>query len=386
MSGRAGAPSSAASRCSSRRVHLWCAWVAAAPLLLSAVTGCAYRVLRSAGAEKESVRWLMELHTLKLLGGVALRAWYPLILMLCVSVMVLTGIPMTALWAWLRSLLCARRRGASADSRLSRAVELYERQQSRKLLGGGGGGGGAESNGGLATGDSGVASGVGNAEEESEWSEAESDSIGLQGLGLSSNGSSSVLNRYVPPTLTPRWTLWQRLQACFPARFTWRWLHRAAGTVVFVPLLITAVTGGLWVFCTDWLYWEKSEYRLLMYLHEGRYLEQSGTLYVSLLGPLTAALVLAGMSMLAQRGCSSGSNAHWSASPSSLAYSRVRSSAATEGSGGAASFSSPPAGDTRKTLARIQQAFDLDDGGLSTDQSEDEFGAPGGSKQASRAI
>jgi hypothetical protein len=129
-----------------------------------------------------------------------------------------------------------------------------------------------------------------------------------------------------------------------------------------------------------------------MYLHEGRYLEKSGTLYVSLLGPITATLTVAGMLILYQRGCagmasSSGSNAHFSTSPSSLAYARVRTSAASatgNGSGGFASELSPPNAETRKTLARIHQVFDIDahtssaaaggqQSGLS-DQSEDEFG------------
>ena len=340
--------------CSLRRVHLWLAWAAAAPLLLSAATGTAYRLARSSGAEKESVRWLMDLHTLRTFG---LRWAYPLMLAAMMVPLAVTGMSMSGLYAWLRRAVCAcgrRSRAHSGSRSLSHAVEQFERrqqQQQRGLLNGGG---------------SGVADlavsggGSGAADEESEWSDAD-DSL----------TDSAFLSRRIPsaPGVVPRWPLSQRVGACLPRAFSWRWLHRALGTAAFAPLLVTAVTGAAYVWCADWLYLEKQEYRTLMYLHEGRYLEATGTLYVALLGAAVTALAAAGCVLLWGRlraaGGSGAMPTRYISAPS-VAYSAVSG-------GGGGAFLSPASGETRTTMARVHKAFDLDHIG---DETEDEMNSP----------
>lgn len=403
MSSRSSSSStrSSSSSCSARRVHLWCAWITALPLLLSVSSGMAYRICRTLGAEKLQVRWLLRVHTLEVLG---LRSYYPLLLFTMVLSLLLTGFTMTAIWNWFcRNCCCGcgprRRDSASANRSLEHAVEQYERAAAAAATSAGG----AQK--GLLAGSHGVSiSDAGGSDlpasaaaagDESEWSGSESDARGRSGSGGGLADDDDFLRRRVASHLTSRWTLQQRLHSWLPPRFTARWMHRTLGTAVLLPFGLTAFTGAAWIWASDWLYWEKPQYALLMYLHEGRYIEASGTVYVGVIGSATVGLIVAGSVMLltraraAQRsGSSSGAAAtrryitapivhvpSASSSSHSSASASLHHLASEPEVNSDSAFLSPSSLETRRTMARIHKAFDIDPASATGgEETEDELG------------
>ena len=92
-----------------RYIHSAVAVVAVLPLLLTLVTGFAYRFSRGVlGSEKANVKWLMDLHTMSTLS---LHSLYPLLVATVTLVMAAKGMPLGSLAkAWHR--LRAGRGGA----------------------------------------------------------------------------------------------------------------------------------------------------------------------------------------------------------------------------------------------------------------------------------
>jgi uncharacterized iron-regulated membrane protein len=86
-----------------RRVHRLLVPIAAAPLLLTAITGSVFGALDSRGIAAE---WLLELHQGKF-GNLALSPYYSVLLGICTLVIVISGIGM---------LLPKKRKGAGVDS------------------------------------------------------------------------------------------------------------------------------------------------------------------------------------------------------------------------------------------------------------------------------
>lgn len=307
---------------SCRRIHFWIATVAALPILLTAATGVAYRLARTSGASKDDVKWLIHLHTLSIIG---FESVYPLFLSLLVLGLSMTGFFLS----WLSNLLgtclccCCRRRNHRADSRnIHKGIARFE---ARIMNGGGVGNVQIDS-------DSNEPS---EAEEEEEEDDDPTD--------------YSFLDRRVPNPIA--WTIKQRMQALLPRVFTWRWLHRACGVAIFVPFTITAITGGMYTIAKSWIFLEKEEYRTLMYLHEGRYIEVTGTIYVTFVGVGVLVLASTGVWMVTSR----------------LACLRT----ITTGAGQYAAVSQPTgsafAQPSANTMARIQKAFDIN-----ADETEDE--------------
>ena len=390
--------SSSRSSCSARRMHLWCAWITALPLLMSVCSGMAYRISRTLGADKSRVRWLLRVHTLESLG---LRAYYPLLLFCMLLSLLLTGFTMTSMWGWFcRNCCCGcgpRRRSGSgtaeANRSLEQAVEQYERAAAAAAAAGSSAGGAgaqkgllAGSNGVSISDSGGAAAATAVAGDESEWSGSESGRSGLGGLA----DDDDFLRRRVPLHSTSRWTLAQRLSSWLPRHFTARWMHRTLGTVVLLPLALTASTGAMWIWASDWLYWEKQQYAMLMYLHEGRYVEGSGTVYVAIIGTATVGLILAGAVMLWSRvrsarrsgGGLGGGGAERRYITAPIVHASAPSSAshlasaspphvASDDPESESAFLSPSSLETRRTMARIHKAFDLDHSGEG-DETEDE--------------
>jgi hypothetical protein len=238
---------------------------------------------------------------------------YPLLLCLLVSLLVSTGFSLTCLWDSLASALFSRRR--RGERSLSSEVDRFDR---------------------------GVVDVGAAADEESDDSPEEDEDDDATTVA-----DWSFLDRRVPNPVA--WTWRQRLQSLLPRQVTGRWAHRVAGTALFIPFALTAVTGGMYTVATSWLYLEKDQYKLLMYLHEGRYIEASGTVYVALLGTGVLVLSATGVWMLLARSACIAAN-------TSARYAAVQSAAP--------SFASPSA----NTMARIHKAFDIDH----ADETEDE--------------
>ena len=318
---------------------------------------------------------------------------YPLLLVSLVCVLVVTGVSLTSLWGWARGLYSSHSRrsnglasGAGHSRSLSRAVEMYERRQQQLQQQGGGAGAGAPSTSLDASAQS------LSAAEESEWSEVE-DSL----LSSSSSGGLSSHRMPLPSRSLPQ-RLWAWLASPATATWSWRCVHRRLGVAVFLPFSLTALTGGLFIVAGDWLGWERATYRSLMYLHEGRYIEASGTLYAGLLGAAVLALSTAGCAMLWARQCAASAggaaasmttrHASSASFPASSPSSMHASTSESNLSGGGASafadsnnsnsaFVSPSA-ETRRTMARIHAAFLEPDGGQTTGgetEAEDELAA-----------
>ena len=86
-----------------RRTHRLLVPIAAAPLLLTAISGSVLGALDSRGIDAE---WLLELHQGKF-GNLTLSPYYSVILRLCTLVIAMSGIGL---------LLPKKRKGARVDS------------------------------------------------------------------------------------------------------------------------------------------------------------------------------------------------------------------------------------------------------------------------------
>ena len=76
-----------------RRIHRWLVPIAAAPLLLTAITGSLYSVLLEQGID---AFWLLKIHTGQF-GAVNLQPFYPILLGLLTILVTASGLAM-----WLR--------------------------------------------------------------------------------------------------------------------------------------------------------------------------------------------------------------------------------------------------------------------------------------------
>ena len=73
-----------------RRIHRWLVPIAAAPLLLTAITGSLYSVLLEQGID---AFWLLKIHTGKF-GAVNLQPFYPILLGLLTILVTASGLAM----------------------------------------------------------------------------------------------------------------------------------------------------------------------------------------------------------------------------------------------------------------------------------------------------
>ncbi len=129
---------------------------------------------------------------------------------------------------------------------------------------------------------------------------------------------------------------------------------RCLGTILLVPLLITCITGGMYTFYKHWLYLDSREdLHIWMYLHEGRYLNE--TVYVTIIGLTTLNLTIAGIVLSLRR---SGLMQY---------INRLRGRHTTQYSALPISAQSHPEEDLqrqeniKKSMVKVAQAFDVHD-------------------------
>ena len=371
-----------------RRLHTYVAYVLAIPLFLTILTGIAYRLLRTAGAEKENVKWLMTVHNMSAVG---LGGIYPILLAVSIIALSLSGFSLTYLYDLIASILCCRprRRYAAGDNRSRNIYSEIARFEARNNSNKGASTSGSPSSSSITSVDAILTGGptINNTTNSTSNEPFHSASDILQNDLFSHSGDDSLDDDdddddddYDDPTdhsfLNRRLTslsssssnsfllkFQDQCQSLLPKAITSRWAHRTAGMVLIVPLLITAITGAMYTIAKSWLYLEKEQYRILMYLHEGRYIESTGTVYVFLVGGGLLSLTSTGIYMLLLR---NGLCLRTSTSSLSARYSTLDSNSATV-------FGQPSA----NTMARIQRAFDINN---NADETEDEGfgGTPSG--------
>ena len=210
------------------------------PLLLTALTGVAYRVSRNVlGYEKPSVSWLMSVHTLSFLS---LHALYPVLLALLTLALMATAFPLGPVAASLTSLL------SSLLSLLSSSSSSSRISTPRTPL-----------------------------TPSSPTSPTSPTSLSPSPSSSSSSSSSSPL--LTLPRLTPRL------------------LHRYLTLLLFPPLLATTLTGLLYTLSRHYLHHPRETYHPLLAIHQGDY-TSSPVAYTTGLALLVVAGVVPGVMLM----------------------------------------------------------------------------------------
>ncbi len=78
-----------------------------------------------------------------------------------------------------------------------------------------------------------------------------------------------------------------------------RKLHRKIAPLIFLPLILAAITGILYSLATNWLGIDESAAHILMKIHKGQYLGyQLSSAYVILLGLGSIGMIVTGLTMI----------------------------------------------------------------------------------------